>query len=60
MRGWPLDYHSMLYSAESTRASTVIDLKVFEDALEAMWNPEYNKTTRGPPYNKEREATEID
>eukprot|EP00551_Chaetoceros_affinis_P002134 CAMPEP_0203637584 /NCGR_PEP_ID=MMETSP0088-20131115/3874_1 /ASSEMBLY_ACC=CAM_ASM_001087 /TAXON_ID=426623 /ORGANISM="Chaetoceros affinis, Strain CCMP159" /LENGTH=458 /DNA_ID=CAMNT_0050492053 /DNA_START=123 /DNA_END=1499 /DNA_ORIENTATION=- len=37
MRGMPIDWHQVLYAANSTRYTTWINLEVFKEALDDMW-----------------------
>lgn len=37
IRKWPLEYHTLLYTSDSTRNATQINLDTFDDALDAMW-----------------------
>mmetsp|Transcript_30610 Transcript_30610/g.45296 ORF Transcript_30610/g.45296 Transcript_30610/m.45296 type:complete len:505 (+) Transcript_30610:98-1612(+) len=39
LRGWPFDYHHILYEPESTQTGLVVNLDRVEEALEAMWAP---------------------
>ena len=41
-RKWPLEYHSLLYTKESTFDTTYINLQDLDDALDAMWGPHSN------------------
>jgi len=43
-RKWPLDYHSILYTANSTGQTTYINLQDLDDALDAMWGNDDNNT----------------
>ena len=36
MRGWPFDYHHMMYAPGSTHNATLVDLRDFGEALDAM------------------------
>eukprot|EP00546_Thalassionema_frauenfeldii_P013053 CAMPEP_0178924752 /NCGR_PEP_ID=MMETSP0786-20121207/17504_1 /TAXON_ID=186022 /ORGANISM="Thalassionema frauenfeldii, Strain CCMP 1798" /LENGTH=347 /DNA_ID=CAMNT_0020599503 /DNA_START=95 /DNA_END=1134 /DNA_ORIENTATION=- len=49
LRKWPLNYHSLLYTTQSTYETTFIDLGDLDEALDAMWGPpkieEDNSTT---------------
>eukprot|EP00547_Thalassionema_nitzschioides_P007626 CAMPEP_0194208974 /NCGR_PEP_ID=MMETSP0156-20130528/7255_1 /TAXON_ID=33649 /ORGANISM="Thalassionema nitzschioides, Strain L26-B" /LENGTH=461 /DNA_ID=CAMNT_0038936049 /DNA_START=119 /DNA_END=1504 /DNA_ORIENTATION=- len=37
IRKWPIDYHNLLYTKETTKTSTFINLKNLDSALDAMW-----------------------
>mmetsp|Transcript_624 Transcript_624/g.982 ORF Transcript_624/g.982 Transcript_624/m.982 type:complete len:459 (-) Transcript_624:249-1625(-) len=37
MRGWPFEWHHMLYEQTSKRKSLVINLEEFSETLDAMW-----------------------
>mmetsp|Transcript_7571 Transcript_7571/g.11015 ORF Transcript_7571/g.11015 Transcript_7571/m.11015 type:complete len:474 (+) Transcript_7571:82-1503(+) len=37
IRKWPLDYHNLLYTEESTPEITQINLDYLDEALDAMW-----------------------
>lgn len=37
VRKWPLDYHNILYTAESTSGTTFVNLQDLDDALRFMW-----------------------
>jgi len=43
-RKWPLEYHQILYTNESTPMVTDINIDNFNDALDAMWGPNRIKT----------------
>lgn len=45
IRKWPLDYHSVLYTKESTPKTTYIDIGALDDALGDMWG---TKLQNGP------------
>jgi hypothetical protein len=36
-RKWPMDYHTLFYTAASTSAATYIDLWALKDAMSDMW-----------------------
>mmetsp|Transcript_16774 Transcript_16774/g.24797 ORF Transcript_16774/g.24797 Transcript_16774/m.24797 type:complete len:442 (-) Transcript_16774:135-1460(-) len=37
IRKWPVDFHNILYTAESTTANTFVNLQDLDDALSYMW-----------------------
>jgi hypothetical protein len=39
VRGWPFDYHHILYEPESTQIELVINMSNFESVLDAIWKP---------------------
>merc|ERR1712226_93748 len=39
LRKWPLDYHSLLYTTQSTYETPFINLADLDEALDAMWGP---------------------
>jgi len=45
-RKWPLDYHSILYTAKSTGRTTYINLQDLDDALDAMWGNDDRRDTQ--------------
>lgn len=44
IRKWPLDYHTLLYTQNTTDEFAYIDLEQFDDALDKMWGKPANTT----------------
>eukprot|EP00540_Astrosyne_radiata_P003107 CAMPEP_0116837614 /NCGR_PEP_ID=MMETSP0418-20121206/8747_1 /TAXON_ID=1158023 /ORGANISM="Astrosyne radiata, Strain 13vi08-1A" /LENGTH=109 /DNA_ID=CAMNT_0004467509 /DNA_START=340 /DNA_END=666 /DNA_ORIENTATION=+ len=36
-RNWPVDFHTILFSKDSTQETTKINLRDLDDALDSMW-----------------------
>lgn len=49
IRKWPFDYHTLLYTSESTPDTTYINLDYLDDGLDALWGNNTSSTNTSMP-----------